>query len=262
MTRSRTLAALLAAVLIAPAVARAQTSSSTPRMTLSPAYVILKAKFGQTVTQSVTLSNQTENGFSFEMEAQDVVVKNGKRVFFRAGELPHSIAASAVFSQRAGNVDPFSNKTVEVLLTIPAQTNIRAVTVTFKNRKVTSTPGGVSLTASLGALVTLLLTDDFNLQGEAPVVHPPTASQNLTVTTKLTNTGSEPIVPQGVAAFIGSAGQLVAKVPFTSPRLLPGERLEFSAAYPGTLKAGTYRVVCTFSYEGRSLTLTGQYRST
>ena len=253
--------AFVAALALMPAFARPQTSANTPRMTLSPAYVTLDSSFGQTITQTLTLSNQTENTFAFDMEAQDVIVKNGKRVFYRGGELAHSIAGSAVYSQRSGTVEPFSNKSVEVLLTIPAQTNVRAVTVTFKNRRIAASPGAVSLTASLGALIAIVLTKDFNLEGGAVSVRAPTASENLSVKQELTNTGTEPMVPVGVAAFVDGSGQLVAKVPFESPRLLPGERLPFSATYPGTLKRGSYRVVCTFSYEGHSLTTTGQYRS-
>jgi len=37
-------------------------------------------------------------------------------------------------------------------------------------------------------------------------------------------------------------------------RLLPGERLEFSAEYPGELPPGNYRVLCSFQFEGKTLT--------
>ena len=36
--------------------------------------------------------------------------------------------------------------------------------------------------------------------------------------------------------------------------LLPGERLEFSAEYPGELPAGKYRALCSFQFEGKTQT--------
>lgn len=252
--------ACLIALLSVRSAAFAQSSAGSPRMTLIPAVVILKAKPGQTVTQAITLNNQTENAFSFVMQAEDVDVKTGKRVFVPAGELHASIASSAVYSQRSGTIEPFSQKTVTVLLTVPERTNLRAVVVYFKNTQEGKSPGTITLTASLGSLITFVLSNDFSLRGEAVHVHPATASENLRVTQLVVNDGTEPIVPQGLVAFVESNGTLAAKVPFQGRRLLPGERLEFEAPYSGTLKPGLYRVVCTFSYEGKSLTTTAEYR--
>jgi hypothetical protein len=255
-------AAWLTCTLPLPARAQ-QAGSSQQRLTLTPAIMMLHAKPGQTVTQTVTLSNQTERGLSFEMDAQDEIVKNGVRVTFRGGELSHSIAGSAVFSQRSGYIAPFTDKSITVLLTVPPETNVRAVVITFKtkNGNAAVAKNAVGLLASLGALVTFVLTDDFSLLGGPVRVHPATASENLKVTQQLANAGSEPLVPEGVAAFIDGSGALAAKVPFGTPRLLPGERAEFTASYPGRLRPGTYRVICTFSYEGRALTTTGEYRA-
>ncbi len=54
-----------------------------------------KGNFGQGLTQTLTLTNQTARDFAFEMVAEDVIIKDGKRVFVPAGETPNSIAASA-----------------------------------------------------------------------------------------------------------------------------------------------------------------------
>jgi hypothetical protein len=36
--------------------------------------------------------------------------------------------------------------------------------------------------------------------------------------------------------------------------LLPGERVEFVADYPDQLLPGDYRVLCSFQFEGKTLT--------
>ena len=66
-----------------------------------------KGNFSQTLSQTLTLTNQTARDFAFEMVAEDVVIKDGKRVFVTAGETPNSIAASAVFTQKTVLVKPF-----------------------------------------------------------------------------------------------------------------------------------------------------------
>jgi len=57
-----------------------------PSISLSPAVVMAKGNFGQGLTQTLTLTNQTGREFAFEMVAEDVVIKDGKRVFVSAGE--------------------------------------------------------------------------------------------------------------------------------------------------------------------------------
>jgi hypothetical protein len=261
----RAVTVLLAAALsagIVPSPGLAQHAGSQ-RLTLSPSVVMLHSKFGQTVSQSITLSNDTERGLSFEMVARDAYVKDGKRLFAPAGQLPHSIAGTAVFSQRSGYVAAFADQTVTVLLTIPSGTAIRAVSIAFKTKNGTVAVGenAVGLVASLGALMTFVLTDNIQLAGGPVRVTPPTASEDLKVSESLENTGTEPYVPQGIAAFVDANGLLAAKVPFGATRLLPGERSTFTADYAGRLRPGAYRVICTFSYESRSLTITGSYRA-
>ena len=82
-----------------------------------------KGNFSQTLSQTLTLTNQTARDFAFEMVAEDVVIKEGKRVFVPAGETPNSIAASAVFTQKTVLVKPFSAASVDVRVTLPAETD-------------------------------------------------------------------------------------------------------------------------------------------
>jgi hypothetical protein len=235
-------------------------AQSAPSLSLSPSVVILKAAFGQTIKQSIGLNNGTTQGLDFEMIADDVVVKNGKRVFVAAGELPHSIASTAVFSERSGHVAAGATQAIQVLLTIPDQTTIRAVAIYFRSRHVVVEHGTVSITATVGSLITFILSNNIAVQAEPVRVHAATASENLKIVEALKNTGTEPVVPDGVAAFVDASGLLVAKIPFQSQRLLPGEGLEFTAEYAGRLKPGAYHVLCTFSYEGKALTNSAEMR--
>src|SRR5690349_13041229 len=60
-----------------------------PSISLTPAVVMAKGSFSQTLSQTLTLTNQTARDFAFEMVAEDVVVKDGKRIFVTAGETPN-----------------------------------------------------------------------------------------------------------------------------------------------------------------------------
>ena len=70
----------------------------------------------------------------------------------------------------------------------------------------------------------------------------------------ISNTGTEPVLPEGAAAVLNAGGGLVGKAVFDPQRLLPGERLEFSAEYPGELPPGNYRALCSYQFEGKTLT--------
>src|SRR5580698_10010230 len=60
-------------------------SSVRSSVSLSPAVVTVTCKMGQSYTQTLTITNQTEQELVFEMIAEDVVVRDGKRVFVAAG---------------------------------------------------------------------------------------------------------------------------------------------------------------------------------
>ncbi|HEX4606451.1 MAG TPA: hypothetical protein VH724_20800, partial [Candidatus Angelobacter sp.] len=83
-----------------PTAAPLPTPAEKPSISLSPAVVMAKGNFGQGLTQTLTLTNQTARDFAFEMVAEDVIIKDGKRVFVAAGETPNSIASTAVFTQK------------------------------------------------------------------------------------------------------------------------------------------------------------------
>ena len=220
-----------------------------------------KGNFGQGLTQVLTLTNNTGMDLAFELQAQDIVVKEGKRTFVAAGETPGSIAASAVFAPKAVLVKAHTSGSVEVRLTIPAKTDVRAVSAIFMGTdKLHTSTSSVAMTASLAALITFNLTENAKLQQEPAHVVPATESANMSIRQWLENVGSEPVLPEGTAAVLNGKGNLVGKTTFPQQRLLPGERLEFSAEYPDQLQPGDYRALCSFQYEGKVLTNTAEFK--
>jgi hypothetical protein len=229
-------------------VARAgQTSNETPDgppgITLGPAVIMVKAKPGQTISQELTLSNNSGDELHFHMEAQDVVVRDGKRVFLPAGELEHSIARYATFSNNDPRVLPRSTVTTRVTLTLPPSPEPRAIACIFMGRTAMGTSQAVAMTASLGTLVTFTLADDFQVEKQPLEVLVDPEARIITFRERLKNTGSDPIVPQGVIAVTNEMGALVARMPVISQRLLPGESLEFTAEHPGLPKMGNYKAL-------------------
>lgn len=237
--------------------AKPPTNSSgvPPSISLSPAVIMARGSYGQGLTQTLTLTNNTGVEFAFEMEAQDVVVHEGKRVFVPAGETENSIASSAVFSQKQVIVKPYSPVNVDVRLTIPAQTSIRAVAAIFRGtNKLPTSNSAVGMTASLGALITFNLSDNVKLEPEVVHIVPATETSNMTISQWISNVGTEPVLPDGMAVVLNAKGNLVTKIPLQPQRLLPGERLEFSAEYPDQLQPGDYKAMCTLQFEGKTLT--------
>jgi hypothetical protein len=223
-------------------------------VSLAPAVVMVRCKFSQSYSQMLTLTNQTQQEFVFEMVAEDVVVRDGKRGFVPAGETPHGIAATAVFSQRQVVVKPGQSATVGVTFTVPAETPLRAAVALFRGLNKISSSGPVMMTASLGALFTFSVSENFQIEGSPVAVTAQSTTANLGISQVLTNTGTEPVIAGGIAALLDETGTLVGKASFEQKRLLPGERLPFRAEYPAELKTGRYRVYASFQYEEKVIT--------
>lgn len=236
--------------------AKAQQTSS---LSLSPAVIMAKGSFGQSLTQKLTINNQTPNVFSFQMIAEDVTLHDGKRVFSPAGEAENSIAASAVFSPREIVAPPYTSQSVTVTITIPQATSIRAIVAIFRAKpNVDPKAGSVGLTASMGTLMTFNLSPNVAVSLEPVHVNPSTETTNLSFDDTLTNTGTEPVIPKGVAAILNQNGHLAGKASFAVQRLLPGEKLVYHAEFPDQLKPGDYKVLCTFQFEGHTETQQAQ----
>ena len=223
-------------------------------VSLSPAVIMAKGSYGQGIAETLTLSNFTGNTLGFNLIAEDVTTKDGKRIFVPAGETPGSIAATAVFSEAQVEVKPSSNVSVRVTFTIPQKTNLRAVAAIFKGTGVAATKGTVGMVASLGTLFIFTLSDDFKVEASPITVTTQDNASNTSFEQWLTNTGTEPLMPEGAAAVLTAAGTLVGKTTIPSQRLLPGERLSFKTSYPTQLDPGHYRALLSFQYEGKNLT--------
>jgi hypothetical protein len=247
-----------------------------PSISLSPAVVMAKGSFGQALTQTLTLSNNTGRDMAFELVAEDVIVKDGKRIFVPAGETENSIAATAVFTPQTVQTKGFSSPeflrntvlvkaysaaSADVHLTLPAQTRVRAVAAMFRGTdKLPTSSSAVGMTASLAALVTFNLSDNVKLEPEAVRAIPASDTANMAIAQWIANTGSEPALLDGTAAVLNSNGALVGKANFSPQRLLPGERLEFTAEYPDQLRPGDYRVLCSFQFEGKTITSEAKFK--
>lgn len=222
-------------------------------LSLSPAVVMLRGSAGQSATQTLTLMNGTSRPFSFDLVANDVVAREGKRVLMEAGQVAGGIAATAVFSKPHVDVPPGGSVSVDVTFTVPQGTAQRAVIALFRGtNRVMS--GNTPMTASLGALMTFTLSDTVAADAAPLTVRPQSASENLGVSDVLTNRGTEPLLARGMLAILDAKGALAGKVAINPHRLLPGETAELHAEYAGELAPGHYRLVVSYDYEGQALT--------
>lgn len=218
---------------------------------LRPAAVPLKGAIGQGVTQTLTLQNETDQAMEFDIVAQDVVVRDGKRVFVEAGRVPGSIAATAVVTPARLRVQPRGSASASVVFTLPQGMQHRAVVALFRS----TTPvqsGARKAYMSLGTLFTFAISDQVSVTGRLEAT-PPTGSSNAAFSSTLANDGSEPVVPTGVAVVMDAQGKLLGKSAFNVKRLLPGESATLHAEYAGELAPGNYRAVATFDLGGRPL---------
>lgn len=223
---------------------------------LRPAAIPLKGEIGQSVTQTLTMQNETDVPLEFDIQAQDVVVREGKRVFVEAGRVPGSIAATAVVQPRSVRVEPHASASVQVMFTLPEGMQHRAVVALFK-AKTPVRSGGRNAYLSLGTLFTFAISDRVSVSGTLAAT-PPAANANAAFNCTLVNDGTEPVVPSGVAVLMDANSRLIAKAPFTSRRLLPGETASLVAEYPGDLDPGEYRALATFDVGGKPFTLTSR----
>jgi len=227
-------------------------------LSLSPSVVILRGVPGQSTTQTMKLTNGSSRPFSFDLRAQDVVVRDGRRIVIDAGQLPGSIAATAAFSRKSVMLAPGESVRVDVTVTIPPKPASRAVLALFHGTTKLQR-GAIGSTVSLAMLMTFALSDDV-LSSSTPLsVHPPTATSNLAVSQQLINSGPEPFVATGMLAIVSGKGSLVGRTPVPARRLLPGERTDVRAEYAGELAPGHYRALLTYQLTATSITSAAEF---
>jgi hypothetical protein len=240
---------------LAPAAMHAATTGT---ISVSPAVVMLRGTAGQSTTQTLTVTNGSTQPFSFEMQANDVVIDGGQRRFSPAGQLAGSIAGTAAFSQKFVTVAPGDTKQIDVTVTIPANAAARAIVALFRGTNKLE-KNGFNMTASVGTLMTFTLSDDVAMEAQPLAVTPPSASANLTIAQQCTNSGHEPIVAKGMLAIVGGSGNLVGKTALPARRLLPGEKTEIRAEYGGDLAPGHYRALVTYDVESKLVTSSAEF---
>jgi hypothetical protein len=243
----------LAASALAPSMAHAAAGA----LSVTPAVIMLRGGSGESTKQRLLLTNGSSRTFSFDLVAEDVVIRGGKRLFVPAGETVGSIAATAVFSQRNVTIPSGQTIAVDVTVTIPPKTSIRAITALFRGTD-RFMRGNVPMTASLGTLMTFSLSDTIDVAAGAPAITPQSATANASFTEPFVNNGSEPFVAKGIAAILDGNGTLVGKAPLESRRLLPGEQVSLRGEFAGELARGTYRVLLTCDAGGKMITRSAQ----
>jgi hypothetical protein len=220
---------------------------------------MVRCQPGQSNTQTLTIVNGTAAEVRFNLETEDVVVRDGKRTFSPAGQIANGIAATSVASPASVVVEPGGQAAVQVTFTLPPVTGQRAVVTFFRGGFAPSVNGAIGLSASLGTLITFNLPGDYKLDAGMVQASPQTPSANVVLTEELSNSGTEPVMPKGVIVILDAAGKRVAKAPFVPQRLLPGEKLTFTATNPAQLGPGVYRTLSSFEFEGRVLTSAGEF---
>ena len=231
----------------------AATAAHAGAISVSPSVVMLRGNLGQSTTQRITVENTTGATFTFRLEAQDVVIRDGRRAFAAAGETPGSIAATAVFSQDNVSVRPNEKVAVGVTFTLPPETKCRAVVALFR-----ATQSVNHVLASIGTLMTFAVSDDVRVEPGEVRVTPQSSAANASFAQPLVNVGTEPLVARGVVALVGADGRLVGKSELTPVRLLPAERRDIRGEYAGDLLPGRYRVLLTMDVQGKPLTRTAE----
>jgi hypothetical protein len=228
-----------------------QAGRSSPQagISLAPSVIMVTGQAGQAFRHTLRLTNHTTRELSFRLEAQDVVVEAGRRVFVDAGERVDSIARTAVFSPKEVVIGPSGVGVAEITLTVPSGTAVRGVAAIFRGQTVVGRQDGIAMTASLGSLITFKLSNDVSLEATTPEVAPQSDTNNLMVSEWVLNTGAEPVVAGGAVAVVNEAGALVGRVAVEPQRLMPGERLAFKADYPTLLNPGRYRALLSLEYD-------------
>lgn len=236
------------AQLVPVATAQPEEPSRASGLSLSPAVVMLEGKMGQGHRETLRLTNNTAAPMSFELVAQDVLADGDERVFLPAGDRQDSIAATAVFLPATVTIPPGETGTVEMTLTVPEITAVRAVAAIFRGLTQVREDAHVTMTASLGTLVTFTLSTDLRLDAAEPTVMPQSGSASLRIEKQVSNSGTEPVIASGAVAVLDANGRLIGRLPIAPHRLLPNERLSVLTEYPGWIEVGDYQAIVSLAY--------------
>jgi hypothetical protein len=224
-------------------------------ISVSPAALSLKGTPGRSHTHVFEIANSADAPYTIDIDVADVLVRQGKRTFVSPDRVPDSLAAMVTIpGNRHIVLQPGERFKVPVTFVAPDETRNRAVVVFFHALREKPVPNQPKIRLNLGTVVDFTVTNEVNLRIMALGVEPQTMSSNVAITEDLANVGPEPTIAKGVVAILSEAGNLVGKTEFQQKRLLPSEHNQTRAEYPGTLKPGKYRAVCTLAFADSTLT--------
>lgn len=164
-----------------PSPASAIVPPESGSLTLAPSLILAPGKPGQTTSHSLVIQNGTSFEFTFEVEARDLVIRNGRQVFLTAGELPDSVAANLLLAPRSVNVKAMRTASVVVRLTAPSQTQVRGVLITLKGFNRIPVGADSVMTASLGTLISLRGPENTPAQTSEPGQSAPASAVSFSV---------------------------------------------------------------------------------
>lgn len=223
-------------------------------ISVSPAGISVKGTAGHTTTQHFKVSNSSTMPYAFKVEVMDIVIESGERHFVAAGRNRAGLAVRAFPPAEPLVIAPGAEAVVPVTFVLPVETESRAVAVFFRGQPIQAPVNGPRVLLNIGAVVDFSISDRVLLSAELPQVVSPDTIHNLTITAPLTNVGVEPTIARGMAAILGTGGNLIGKAAFNSKRLLPQEHNSLHAEYAGALASGTYRILCSLEYSGKTVT--------
>lgn len=125
-------------------------------LNLSPTMAVVQVESGGDASSQFLLTNNTKSELTFEIEALDMVVREGKSVFVSPGASSNSIAATAVLSQKYLNSKPGEKTSLTVTFSIHPQTGSRGVLILLKGTDKATFGGNTTLTPTLGAFVAVV----------------------------------------------------------------------------------------------------------
>lgn len=225
-------------------------------ISISPAALSLKGSPGRTITQLFEVSNSTDAAYFVDVDVQDVVVRQGKRAFVSSERMPDSLAALVSVPSRHALVQPGQSLKIPVTFVAPDVSRSRAVVVFFRASREHEVPNQPKIRLNLGTVVDFTVSNEVLLRVTSLAVEQQTNTNNVAITEELANVGPEPAIVRGVVAILSEKGDLVGKTEFQQKRLLPRESNLIRAEFPGVLKPGKYRAICTLEFADNAVTRT------
>jgi hypothetical protein len=241
-------AVLAGAVLLPAASVRAEVSIGA-----SPASLELTLDRGKTTAQTVLLFNQGRDPVTVTAYAWDWWHEPGNaRKFAPPGSLPHSAAKWISFIPDKVTLTPGKGVNVTVVVATPPDASAGNYAVAWFESIPNATPNVKEM--RVGARLGVLVMAEVRGQTKPGVaidelaLTPPTASQPLKASIKITNTGDVHLFPKGTLVLMDRKRKLVGHVGFEKQRMLPGEERTVQVKYGGNLKPGEYEAILTVDY--------------